>query len=193
MKLDIERSLDLPLAVPEAWRLLEDIEGVATCLPGAKITEKLDATHYKGAVAVKLGPASMNFRGEVEVVLDPASHQIRALGKGADAASSVATLTLTAVLTETGPRSCRIAGRSEITVNGKAASFGGRLMNSVSEQVIGQFYANLLQRAAALSAARPAAGPAAAPQAAAKLNLLAVLWAIARDFVLGLLHGRRTT
>lgn len=192
MKLDIERSLDLPLAVPEAWRLLEDIEGVATCLPGAKITEKLDATHYKGAVAVKLGPASMNFRGEVEVLLDPASRQIRAVGKGSDAASSVATLMLTAVLTETGPRSCRIAGKSEISVNGKAASFGGRLMNSVSDQVIGQFYGNLLKRAEALSSARPAALPVAAPQAS-KLNLLALLWAICRDFVLGLLHGRRTT
>ncbi|MFM7658869.1 MAG: SRPBCC domain-containing protein, partial [Burkholderiaceae bacterium] len=47
--------------------MLCDIEAVASCMPGARITERIDAQHYKGTVSVKFGPASMSFRGEIEV------------------------------------------------------------------------------------------------------------------------------
>ena len=54
-------------------------------MPGAKITERLDDGRYKGTVTVKLGPATMSFRGEVEVRdLDPAAMTLRLLGKGTD-------------------------------------------------------------------------------------------------------------
>ena len=58
----------------------------------------MDDTHYKGTVAVKFGPASMSFRGEVEVMaLEPASRTLRLFGKGTDTTgSSGASMDLTA-------------------------------------------------------------------------------------------------
>src|SRR5215831_10343148 len=68
-----------------AWTLLQDVEAVAACMPGAKITERLPSGSFKGTVAVKVGPAAMSFRGEIEVRdVDAAQHSLRLVGKGTD-------------------------------------------------------------------------------------------------------------
>jgi hypothetical protein len=193
MKIDLSRTLDLPLSGAQAWSLLERIETVASCLPGAKITERVDASRYKGMVTVKLGPATVNFKGELEVLaMDPATHHIHVAGRGTDGASSAATLELTADLTGTGVESSRITASSEVSVSGKVASFGGRLMNAAADQLIGQFYANLLKQAEAVKIDQAALWTPETP-VADKLNGLALLWAIVRDFLRSLFARRRTT
>jgi carbon monoxide dehydrogenase subunit G len=167
MKLTIEKSLDLPLSPALAWDMLTDIEGVAACLPGAKITERIDATHYKGTVSVKLGPATVNFKGNIEIAAaDPLSRQLHIIGTGSDTGgTSGASLDLHARVEATEGGGSRLSGTSEVSVTGKVAAFGARLMNSVSEVLLQKFFANLGARAAMLQAARPAA-PGAAPSAA---------------------------
>jgi carbon monoxide dehydrogenase subunit G len=191
MKLDIDRTLDLPIPADQAWRLLEDIEAIASCMPGAKITEQVDATHYKGSVGVKLGPASVNFKGEMEILArEPEARRIRIAGRGSDGASSAATMELTGSVTENGPAACQLSGRAEITINGKVASFGARLITSVSDQLLDQFFANLRRKTEVLPSGVVAATAPAAPE---KLNLLALLWAAFREFLAGLWSRKRTT
>ena len=202
MKIAIEKSLALPLSAALGWHLLENIEEIATCLPGAKITERVDDTHYKGIVTVKLGPATISFKGVIEIVSrDPARHNLHITGRGADTTgTSGASLDLTAGVVATGADSCSLSGRSEVAVTGKVAAFGARLMNTVTDQLLKIFFANLLARAEALAAAQPVAAasaeetpappPAAAP-AAAELNALALIWAVVTAFFRGLF--RRTT
>ena len=85
MKVRLEKTFPMPAAAEAAWALLQDIGGVAACMPGAKITEQLDATHYKGTIAVKIGPASLSFRGEIEVKsLDAAAKSLQLSAKGTD-------------------------------------------------------------------------------------------------------------
>ena len=98
MKVQLEKTFVLPASADAAWTLLQDMERVAGCMPGARITEHVDDSHYKGTIAVKFGPASMSFRGEVTVVaLDPASRTLRLAGKGTDTTgSSGASMDLTA-------------------------------------------------------------------------------------------------
>jgi hypothetical protein len=45
MKVQLEKSYAMPAPADTAWALLQDIEGVAGCMPGAKITERVDAEH----------------------------------------------------------------------------------------------------------------------------------------------------
>ncbi|HSW22622.1 MAG TPA: SRPBCC domain-containing protein, partial [Burkholderiaceae bacterium] len=85
MKVQLEKSYPMPASADTAWALLQDIEGVASCMPGAKITERIDAEHYKGTVAVKLGPASLSFRGEIEVKgVDAVARSLHLFAKGTD-------------------------------------------------------------------------------------------------------------
>jgi carbon monoxide dehydrogenase subunit G len=141
----------MPASADVAWALLQDIETVAGCMPGAKITQRLDAAHYKGTVAVKFGPASMSFRGDVTVKsIDSATRTLLLTGTGTDnTGSSGATMDLTARVEAVDGASCNLVGVSEVSMSGKAASFGGRMMGSVADQVLKQFAANFATLAAA--------------------------------------------
>ena len=77
MRTQVKRHA-LDVGAEQAWAVLSDIRTVASCMPGAAITEQFDATHYKGTVKLKVGPASMLFGGAVEVLApDAAAHSLR--------------------------------------------------------------------------------------------------------------------
>ena len=184
MKVQLEKSFELAAPAEAAWALLQDLEAVAACMPGARITEKVDATHYKGTVTVKLGPASLAFRGEVEVKeVDAGARSLRLVGRGTDTTgTSGAAMDLHARIEAVGAASCRLLGTSEVSVSGKAATFGGRLMSGVADQMLQQFVANFQQRLPAAQAS-PAEAVAAAPVAPAReLDGLALLWAVVRGW-----------
>ena len=41
MKVELEKLFPMPASADVAWEFLQDIEAVAACMPGAKITERL--------------------------------------------------------------------------------------------------------------------------------------------------------
>ena len=170
-------------------------------MPGARITERTDAQHYKGTIAVKFGPASMSFRGEVEVkALEAASRTLRLVGKGTDSTgSSGAAMDLTARIEAVNETSCNLVGNSEVSMSGKAAAFGGRMMNSVADQVLKQFAANFEAKVRAMQANPPggtsaSAGAGGAPAAApepSQLNALALAWAVFKDWLKSLFSAKK--
>jgi len=192
MKVQLDKSYALPASADLAWTLLQDIEGVAGCMPGAKITERIDAEHYKGTVAVKLGPASLSFRGEIEVKgLDASARSLHLFAKGTDTTGgSAASMDLTARVEAVDAASCNLLGTSEVSMSGKAATFGGRVMGPVADQVLGQFVANFSARVQAMQTQQAgpaaAAGAAAAPPAVPEskpLNGLALIWAVIKGWL----------
>ncbi|MFZ2651862.1 MAG: SRPBCC family protein [Burkholderiaceae bacterium] len=200
MKVQLDKRYPMPCAAQVAWEFLQDLEAVAACMPGAKVTEKLDAGRYKGTVTARVGPATMSFRGEVEMKdLDPATRSLRLVGKGTDSTgSSGASMNLTASIEASEANRCTLVGASEVSMSGKAVAFGGRMMNAVAEQILKQFADNFALKVAALQAqsdAVPAsAGSAAAapgtvpapPQVAENLDGLALVWTIFKEWLRGL-------
>jgi len=170
MKVVLDKTFAMPASAHTTWGLLSDIEGVAACMPGASVTERIDERHFKGTVAVRFGPANMTFRGSVEVAeIDATSQTLRLVGKGTDSSgSSGAAMDLTARLEAIDAASCNLVGHSEVSMSGKAATFGGRMAGAVADQVLKQFAANFAakvgeqQAATSLGASSAAtAGPAA--------------------------------
>ncbi|MGA7801576.1 MAG: SRPBCC family protein, partial [Gammaproteobacteria bacterium] len=143
MQVNLEKSFPLEASPAAAWKVLQDIEAVAGCMPGAEITEKVDDSHYKGQVRLKVGPASATFKGDIEVRgLDVDQRELRLFGKGADTkGTSTASMELTARVLDVEGRA-ELVGTSQVSVSGKMASFGGRMMNQVSAQILQQFGAN---------------------------------------------------
>ena len=200
----------MPAPAERAWALLQDIERVAACMPGARITERIDPQHYKGTVAVRFGPANLSFRGDLELAaIEPATRTLRLLGKGTDTSGgSGASLDLTGRIDALDATSCTLTGRSEMSLSGRVATFGGRMAEAVADQVLRQFAANFsaaLEKPASPNASAPAservtAAPAPASETATAaspaavqqtpLNGLALLWAIVRGWLRGLLGGR---
>ena len=213
MEVTIEKQYPVAAAMPAAWAVLSDMHALATCMPGAQITEDVDATHFMGSVRVKVGPAVAAFAGTIEILtLDAASHTLKMLGKGADKGGSSASMELTAQLLPGEGGHCVLAGHAAVIVNGKFAQFGGRMMNSVSDMILAQFAEVFSQKAQALQAAQaapadhaaaptsagesapatPAPAPAvAAPVVATEFNALGLVWALIKNFFAGL-FGKKT-
>jgi uncharacterized protein len=216
MKVQIDKTYPMPCAPDVAWAFLQDLESVAGCMPGAKITEKLDGGRYKGTVTSKLGPATMTFRGEVELKdVNAAARSLTLVGKGTDSTgSSGASMNLNARVDASEGGLCCLVGQAEVAMSGKAVAFGGRLMNAVADQILKQFADNFASRVGAIQAQQATAGAAtavaapdasasAAPPAAAgagarpaeppaaaapnELNGLALMWAVLRDWLRGLI------
>lgn len=200
MQVTLDKIFPMPCSASVAWRFLQDIEGVAQCMPGASITERIDDNNYKGAVSVRLGPASMSFKGQITVAhVDAEAQSLHLIGKGTDTAgTSGASMDLLATIRPAGEQ-CELVGKSTVTMNGKAAAFGGRMMDSVSEQILKQFAANFAKQVQALQEqggsegnegtaadqAQPdgsSSSSAAARTPAQQLNGLALLWAVVADW-----------
>lgn len=202
MKTKLEKTFPMPASAEATWALLQDIEAVAGCMPGAKITERIDDRHYKGTIAVKLGPASLSFRGDIEVkAIEASTRTLQLFAKGTDTTGgSGASMDLTARVEAGDAATCQLMGTSEVSVSGKAATFGARVMGPVSDQVMNKFAANFAAKvqtmqpqAAAETEAGAAAPAAAAPPAveAKPLNALALLWAVIKDWLRSLFTAKR--
>lgn len=190
MKVKLEKTYPMPVPSAAVWRLLQDVEAVAACMPGAKITERVDETHYKGTVTSRVGPATLSFSGTIEVLeVDAANMQLRMIGKGADrSGSSGASMDLTARVEAGDEGKSNLVGNSEVAMTGKAATFGGRMIVPVAEQILKQFAGNFAKRVQDMAAETPAdSGAQSGKQDTAadepSLNALALLWGMIKDGV----------
>jgi carbon monoxide dehydrogenase subunit G len=213
MEVKLDKRYDLAVSAEQAWQVLCDIHAVARCMPGAQITEQVDATHYKGTVKSKVGPAVMQFGGNIEVLgLDASAKSMQMLGKGADKSGSSASMDLKAHL-EAGaaPGTSVLVGMATIVVSGKLAQFGSRLLVPVSDAMLAQFADNFRAAAAAVPAPEPVAVAGAAVDAATpapepalpraslivtpapvkELNALALMWTVFKGWLAGLFGGKR--
>lgn len=216
MEVVLDKRYPIAASLEQAWTVLADIRATAACMPGAQITEQLDETHYKGTVKSKVGPATMSFAGDIEVQgMDVAARQLKMLGKGADKGGSSASMQLTAHL-EAGESAtdCVLVGQATVTVSGKLAQFGSRLLVPVSDAMLAQFAGNFNTAAQAVPAAETAATAAAGDQAAQaseganaiaaeavrapapaapvkELNALALMWTVFKGWLAGLFGTKR--
>jgi carbon monoxide dehydrogenase subunit G len=149
MEVKIDKRFDLPVSLDQAWSLLQDVRATANCMPGAEITEQLDSTHFNGKVHSRIGPAVMTFAGQIEVLeLDGHSHTLVMLGKGGDTSGSFASMNLRAKLhAGESSQASILEGSATITVSGRLAQFGSRLLLPVAEAMLKTFISNFSSKA----------------------------------------------
>lgn len=169
--MEFDNAFDVPLPPAEAWTWLLDIERIATCLPGAELTEVVDAQTYKGKVGVRLGPVSLSFVGQATLEeTNAAAYRARLRATGADSKGRGSTSALIDFsLQPIGDGgSTRVDIHSNVTLTGSVAQYGrgSGMIQSVAAQLIGQFgeclRARILESGAAAASAAAAPSPAAA-------------------------------
>jgi uncharacterized protein len=166
--MDLQNSFVVPSDIDTAWKQLQDVEGLAPCMPGATLTSH-DGDDFTGSVKVKLGPVSMVFAGQARFVSkDEATHTVVIEGAGKETkGTGTAKGLVTAVLVQEAPDRTRVDVNTEITITGKAAQFGRGVMQDVAGRIIDQFSANLAAMMTAGGAEATAAAAAATAGAAA--------------------------
>jgi uncharacterized protein len=199
VEVKLEKRYELGVPAKHAWAILSDLESVASCMPGASLGEKTGDNAFKGSVKVKVGPATAQFGGEVEILsMDSANRSLVLKGKGADKGGSSASMELEASIEEADGQSV-LVGLATVIVNGKFAQFGGRMMVQVSDVILKQFVDNFIGKAQALGEAAALGGEGSSDKPAVQttsepaneLNGLAIFWALLKSW-LGGLFGKKS-
>jgi len=142
MELDSSFTVNAP--IDDVWQTVMDVERVATAVPGAELTAKLSDTTYQGVVKVRVGPLTMQYRGQIELISrDDATHIAIFKGKGQEkAGQGTAEGTATVTLTEDGGQTIGVV-HGDVALSGKAAAMGKGVINTVAQQIMGIFADNL--------------------------------------------------
>ena len=139
MKLENEFTVEVP--VEDVWDVLLDLERITPCLPGASLTEETGEREYEGAMKVKLGPVTQQYKGTVKIQeADESAHQavLRANGKDARG-QGTASATITSTLHDEGNGSTRVMVETDMQITGRAAQFGQGIQQQVSEKLLSRF------------------------------------------------------
>jgi carbon monoxide dehydrogenase subunit G len=137
--MELNNEFRVGVSVPEAWKVLTDVERIAPMLPGAQLQE-IEGDEYRGVVKVKVGPISAQYKGAATFVeRDESAGKVVLKASGRDTrGQGNASATITATMTPDGDGT-KVTVTTDLTVTGKVAQFGRGVLADVSAKLIGQF------------------------------------------------------
>jgi len=170
--MEFDNSFDVPLAPDQAWAVLMDIPRIAPCMPGAELTEVLDARNYKGKISVRLGPVALAFAGRVEIdAVDDANRSAKVKAQGSDGKGRGAANATASFRIEPAGGGSKVLIHTDLMLSGAVAQYGRGvgMIQATAAQIIGQFAGNLRAQLAREGAQPPTAtdAPALSPSVTA--------------------------
>jgi len=142
--MDLNNSFEVEASREATWRVLNDVERIAPCLPGAQL-EEIDGDEVRGSVKVKVGPVTAQYKGKaVFIERDEAAGRVVIKGDGRDSrGAGNASALITATLRDVSDTHTGVDVHTDLAITGKVAQFGRGVMADVSEKLMGQFAENL--------------------------------------------------
>ena len=166
--MEFDNTLEVPLSPAEAWKVLLDVKRIATCIPGAQLTEVVDENTYKGKVAVRLGPVALSLAGYAKFEeIDHANRKARMKAHGSDPKGRGSSDSTIDFHLEPSGAGTRVLVHSDVKLSGSIAQYGrgSGMIQSFAQQLIAQFGENLK---AQLAQSPPVAPPPSAPLASSQ-------------------------
>lgn len=142
--MQLENSFAVSAPPDRVFAYLLDINKVVGCVPGAELSEVVDASTFKGKVKVKVGPIMVAYSGTARIAdRDDAAHSATLEAEGRET---------------TGPGSARAKAHmqvapgadglgsvvkitTEYSVAGRVAQFGRGVMEDVSRRIVNEMAA----------------------------------------------------
>lgn len=145
----------IPLPQQRVWEALNDPEVLKACIPGCESIEKVSDTEYKVAMTAAVGPVKARFAGKLLLGdLDPPrAYSLAFEGSGGAAGFGKGTAQ---VSLEPDGDTTRLVYKASVTVGGKLAQVGSRLIDVVARKMADEFFVRFNQAVVP----RPVAAPA---------------------------------
>jgi aerobic carbon-monoxide dehydrogenase small subunit len=171
---ELRQSFSVPFPRDQVWRFFADLDQVARCMPGARLTAPMQGRRAEGEVNVKLGPIVSAFQGTLDVARDDGVFKGIVRGAGRDRKSpSSARAVITYGVQSTAAAASQVDVSVKFLLTGALAQFSrSGLVRDVADHLTRVFAQNLEARLS---------GRPAAPEAAETLDAAAIarsaLWA----------------
>jgi uncharacterized protein len=182
----IRNDFEVAEPIEKVWQFFGNIPQVATCLPGAELTEDLGGEKYKGKVAIRMGPVRLQFAGTADITeRDEAARRIVVHAAGADEKGrGQASMIVTATLAKSGSGT-RVDVTQDLQLSGAAAQYGRGMISDVSSVLMHDFSVNMKDRIGRIErgeSAEQIAAATASPASGLRLGLRAARLALTRVF-----------
>jgi carbon monoxide dehydrogenase subunit G len=115
-------------------------------MPGAELTEIIDAQNYKGKISVRLGPVSLSFAGRIQLEdIDNVKHSARVKAQGSDAKGRGSANAAASFRVEPKGSGSVVLIHTDLMLSGAVAQYGRGvgMIQATAAQIIGQFAGNL--------------------------------------------------
>jgi carbon monoxide dehydrogenase subunit G len=170
----LSHEVAVPAPPDTVFGLLNDVEAVAGCLPGA-VLDGRDGDEYRGRVTIKVGPIRAAYAGTARFTeVLPEQRLIRLAARGADAHGQGDAEAQIRIEVMPGSAGSSLRIHTDLVIRGKIAQFGKGAIAPLSDRILAQFAENLGRHltsdhpAGASGADAVTSGPA--PAEAAPLN-----------------------
>jgi len=163
MELQGDRLIPAPVAT--TWAALNDPETLKACIAGCESLERTGDDAYVAVVALKVGPVSARFKGNLKMtnVVPPTGYTINFDGQGGVAGFGKGSADVS--LTPLGASSTKLAYNARATVGGKMAQIGSRLIDATALKMTDDFF-RAFEAQLRPATPEPPAAAAGAPTAA---------------------------
>ena len=143
----IEGKFAMKAPIQKVWDFLLAPGTLASCIPGAEKMEPVDDKTWEGIVKQRVGPigVKLQFTQTFDEV-DPPKH-LKAVGRGS-AMGGAGTFSQETIvdIKETGGGEVEVAYSSNVSMVGRLATFGERIMRAKVNKVGEEFINNLKQK-----------------------------------------------
>ena len=140
----LEGKFVLKAPIQKVWDTLLDPNTLLSCIPGAEKIERLDEKTYDCVVKQKVGPISVKFKFKSVLTKVDAPKHLEFEGEGEDIAKAGHFAQRSVVdLKETPEGEVEISYKSDVSIAGKLAMFGDRIMRAKAKKVQEELTSNL--------------------------------------------------
>ncbi len=162
--MELTNEFVIDRSVEETWEILNDLEFIAPCMPGAQLQE-IEGDEYRGVVKIKVGPITAQYKGKASFVEQDVENKVAKLkAEGRDPRQGNANAMVTARMEPAGEGQTTVNIHTDLGLSGKIAQFGRGAIEDVSKKILGQFTDNLRDK---LASGEAPTGPDAAAEPAA--------------------------
>jgi hypothetical protein len=143
----IEGKFTMKAPIQKVWDFLLEPETLASCIPGAEQMEAIDDKTYESVVKQRVGPISVKFKFTTTLTEMVPPKYVKAVGKGA-AMGGMGTFTheMTVNLAEISKDEVEISYKANISIVGRLATFGERIMRAKADKVGEELTRNLQEK-----------------------------------------------
>ena len=170
--MEMQASRQLAVTQQQAWDALNDPEVLKVCIPGCDKVEATGENQYAIGMALKIGPVSAKFKGNIELsdIQAPASYKLSFEGQGGPAGHGKGSAAVVLTPNDAGCEAYTV----QASVGGKVAQLGQRLIDgaakSMAEDFFKRFDLEMQKQHPASYAARDAAAAASGAAAPAEAS-----------------------
>jgi carbon monoxide dehydrogenase subunit G len=140
----IEGKFRLKAPIKEVWAFLLEPETLIACIPGAEKLEAIDDKNYEAIVKQKVGLIAVKFKFITTITEITPPKYVKAVGRG-EAIGGMGTFTheMTVNLAEVSKDEVEVSYKANVSIVGRLATFGERIMRAKSKSVGEELTRNL--------------------------------------------------